>query len=461
MHRLLSLRRLLYVEPGPQVVIFDAPRMPRPDLFLRSVLIGTAALLAAAAPAPLPAQTGVDCARCHADPEFLVGKGGTPAEDALLYVPDSLLRVTVHAEQACTDCHTAFDDAFPHQPSATTATCGSCHEEADAGWMASSHARALAEAEDGPDCAACHGVHDVFAMDDRRAALHPLNEAALCGECHADPEIVETYFTDPADSIGRAAVDSYHETVHGLAITEDGLNVSATCSDCHRGHLVLPSDSLRSSVHPDSIPTTCGTCHEGVLETFWTSAHGTALREGTESEDGHSPPTCTTCHSSHEIVAPVEAWKADVIEECGTCHERAYETYFHTHHGKVTRLGSELAAKCSDCHTPHQNLPVDDPASSISLVNRLDTCAECHAGASAGFASYFVHADDTDREAYPQVYWPRLAMSLLLWGVFAFFGLHSVLWLGRSLMGSPVPAEAPEGPGEESTPGDGPGGRGP
>jgi hypothetical protein len=168
-----------------------------------------------------------------------------------------------------------------------------------------------------------------------------------------------------------------------------------------------------------------------------------------------------------------------VIEECGVCHERLYETYFETYHGKVTRLGGEIAARCSDCHTPHRNLVADDPASTVHATNRLETCAQCHGEATAGFISYLPHADHTDRERYPQLYWTWLAMTSLLVGVFVFFGAHTLLWLTRATLSRargagparvppaggragtiqpPVPETPPPGPANDATADTGPDG---
>jgi hypothetical protein len=150
------------------------------------------------------------------------------------------------------------------------------------------------------------------------------------------------------------------------------------------------------------------------------------------SAEGHEAPVCNTCHSAHGVAPTDQPWKAGVIEECGVCHERLYETYFDTYHGKVTRLGGEIAARCSDCHTPHLNLPATDPASTVHPSNRVETCAACHSAASAGFITYLPHADPRDRERFPLLYWTWLAMTSLLVGVFIFFGTHTVLWLIRT-----------------------------
>jgi nitrate/TMAO reductase-like tetraheme cytochrome c subunit len=372
----------------------------------------------------------VDCNRCHGDAVFVAGKKGSPGEDAALLVPDSTLLGTGHDSLRCVSCHLRYDDGWPHRPGKVTVTCESCHESVGADWAASSHA--VVAADDGPTCVRCHGVHRVFGAADSRSPTHSLKEAQLCGECHGDPGVLAAYFADPADSLARSAVDTYHETVHGLAVDRSGLVVSATCSDCHRAHLILPADSASSSIHRTNVPETCGACHAGVLEEYSESAHGTSLAE---AADGSSPeaPVCTTCHAAHGVVEVDAAWRTAVVEECGPCHQRVYDTYFGTYHGKVTRLGAEIAAKCSDCHTPHSNLPAADPRSSVHPSNIVGTCAHCHDHASARFAQYFVHADRRDRENYPQVYWAWTIMVSLMTGVFGFFGSHSILWLVRSL----------------------------
>lgn len=403
-----------------------------------------------ATPAVGAAQGAVRCERCHGDREFLSGKGGNAASDDRLFVPDTILHGTRHDTLSCGSCHTDYDAAYPHQPSATTATCASCHEAQQSDWLASMHAiRDGVVDPDEPTCERCHGLHRILGPENRESPIHPLNEPGLCGECHSSANILDAYFTDPADSVARSAVSLYQETIHGLAISQAGLIVSATCSDCHRAHRVLPSDSARSSVSRDSVPTTCGGCHEGVLERYRISSHGQAFLNGETGETGHEAPVCNTCHSAHGVAPPDQTWKAGVIEECGICHERLYETYFDTYHGKVTRLGSGIAARCSDCHTAHLNLPADDPASTVNPVNRVETCSQCHEQASASFVAYIPHADDQDRERFPQLYWTWLAMTTLLAGVFVFFGVHTLLWLVRSsidrVRGGPAALRLPGG----------------
>jgi len=99
---------------------------------------------------------------------------------------------------------------------------------------------------------------------------------------------------------------------------------------------------------------------EGVDE----SAHGVLWREG---KDG---PVCNTCHEAHAIQDPTTvAMRQHMPSDCGNCHEGLYKSFHDSFHGKATGVGHQAAAMCSDCHTPHHNLPETDPRSSIHPDN--------------------------------------------------------------------------------------------
>jgi len=154
------------------------------------------------------------------------------------------------------------------------------------------------------------------------------------------------------------------------------------------------------------------------------------------------------------VRAATEEWFVGVVDECGDCHEHLYETYFETYHGKVTRLGYGMTAKCSDCHTPHEMYATDDVRSSVHPNNLVATCARCHPAANENFAEYYPHGDPTDRENYPDLYWTWRFMSTLLAGVFLFFGVHTVLWIIRLMI------DRARGVGHGGVPGSGTGGPG-
>lgn len=387
-------------------------------------------LLAVASAARPQDPQAVACAKCHGNRQFLFAGGEPDGPAARLYVPDSLIRGSVHGRLGCTGCHPGFGAGFPHRVQETVLRCESCHPQVGRDWAASIHAANLEG--DAATCVECHGSHTVHRVDDRRSPTHPLNVAELCGRCHADERIIGTYFASSDRRQAQTAVSEYFGTVHGAALTRDGLVVSATCNDCHRAHDVLPHDSPESSINRANVAATCGTCHLGILEVYEGSAHGQAYRAEITTAAGHQAPVCVDCHSGHGIVRTDKSeWFIGVVEECGTCHEELYGTYFDTYHGKVTRLGFGLTAKCSDCHTAHNVRSPQDPESAVFPANLVSTCARCHPGANQNFVQYYSHGDHRDRERYPKLFWPWVLMTALLASVFGFFGFHTLLWFSR------------------------------
>jgi cytochrome b subunit of formate dehydrogenase len=123
---------------------------------------------------------------------------------------------------------------------------------------------------------------------------------------------------------------------------------------------------------------------------------------------------------------------AEVTHQCGTCHEDLSETYTETLHGKAYTLGYLKAARCSDCHGAHDVQKVDNPDSHVGFNRVVETCQECHPDANRRFTGYLTHATHHDKQKYPILYFTFWAMTSLLIGVFAFFGLHTLLWMPRS-----------------------------
>jgi thiosulfate reductase cytochrome b subunit len=208
----------------------------------------------------------------------------------------------------------------------------------------------------------------------------------------------------------------------------DGLIVAPTCNNCHGVHDILPAADPKSRVHKERVAKTCGTCHVLVEEVYEKSIHGQLL-----AQFDQRGPVCNTCHTSHQIVDPSSPqFRLQADERCGSCHQDRLENYRETFHGKAMALGRGSVATCYDCHGHHDVQMSSHPASHVGPANREATCRKCHAGAGANFAGYIVHADHTDKERYPLLYWVYFFMTLLLLGTFVFFAIHSLLWLFRS-----------------------------
>lgn len=152
-------------------------------------------------------------------------------------------------------------------------------------------------------------------------------------------------------------------------------------------------------------------------------------------ESVHGIFPCTACHLN--VVSYPHGTDArrtlSLIEQCGNCHPDQMKTYRKTYHGKVTRLGYAAPAKCSDCHGSHNIARIADKASLLSEQNILSTCGKCHPRATIGFTKFYAHADETNREKYPILFYTYVFMTALLIGVFTFFFTHTFLWAYRSL----------------------------
>jgi hypothetical protein len=272
----------------------------------------------------------------------------------------------------------------------------------------------------GATCASCHGAHDIRRSTDPASRTHHLRVAATCGACHG-PKGAAT---------GAPSVAAHFEdSIHGQALTRQGLIVAPNCASCHGAHEIRPKTDAASTVNRQNVVATCTACHAGIRPLYERSVHAQAVQAGNPLA-----PVCSDCHTAHDI-GPVhaEAWQLGIIRECGTCHEQSLRTYRDTFHGKVTELGFTRVAKCADCHGAHDILPESDPVSAVSPARRLATCQQCHPGANANFAKYDPHADPGDRARNPTLYYASTFMKTLLGAVFLFFGIHTLLWFPRSL----------------------------
>ena len=320
----------------------------------------------------------------------------------------------VHADVTCIECHTnvtAEHEDKDLEPLTDEESCLECH-----GSIGRSIKRSVHGGEAG--CNDCHGdPHDIREAADLASAVSKVNQIQQCGACHDDPPEL---------------VGGFLASEHGSALLLSGLINAPTCSDCHGDHRIMETEAGRAPTAHQNSPEMCGSCHTILFEEWKDqSAHGLAWQE---DEEG---PVCVDCHASHQIVDPstYDARHAGA-QNCGTCHEDYLTTFRDSFHGQALHLGMTEGATCADCHTPHKNLAADNPASSVHPDNVLDTCGNCHDNVTPAFATFDPHSDPTDPEDNYYVYIVYVFMMSLLIGVFAFFGIHDLLWLQRSLVGT-------------------------
>lgn len=396
--------------------------------FVRAFLVAmlfAAGTLVHAQGAPKDAAPGPNdgCLMCHGDASAKSAAGKSIAVDA------SKFGASVHGSMSlpCASCHADVKEGvFPHGE-VKPAQCESCHEQAVKDYAVTAHGVARTGGQQAAArCSDCHGSHDIVKRDNPASRVSRENLEATCAACHGNEALIQK-----ANMPGGNVASKFHDSIHGQAMANKTAAHAAvpTCTSCHGAHDLRGKDDPKSKVARGNVATTCATCHMNV-KAEWEQSHHGKLRQASVMQ----APGCTDCHSTHEIAQHRDPkFVLAVTDRCGTCHADFASTYRDTFHGQVTQLGYVQIATCASCHGAHSVLPKDDPLSKVSAQNRLATCQQCHPKANANFVSYDPHANRHSRDSGQILFYTGKFMDLLLLGVFAVFGVHTLLWFVRSL----------------------------
>jgi predicted CXXCH cytochrome family protein len=360
---------------------------------------------------PLQGIAQPECLACHGDKTMQDSSGHSIAVDG------DKFSSSIHGSLQCNNCHADIKQ-YPHPDHIAKVDCKSCHADEAAKLTGSVHS----SSKEHP-CTSCHGsAHEIFPKSDSRSAVYPLNIPKTCGQCHSDGAM--------ATKRGLPSVyPHYMDSIHGFALSKEGLLVAANCQSCHGSHGILSHSDPQSPTFKANIPKTCGTCHAKINDDYQGGSHGHAVAAG-----NFKAPVCTDCHTAHAILQPTEsAFRMQSTPICGSCHKEKLSTYRDTFHSQLGSLGGYVeTARCWDCHGAHEIYPTADSRSPINKVNLVTTCGKCHAGANVSFVQYQPHANAHDRRLNPALFYVRLFMNLLLVSVLTFFVVHTILWLIRS-----------------------------
>ncbi|MDA3859931.1 MAG: hypothetical protein PF445_01780 [Melioribacteraceae bacterium] len=365
------------------------------------------------------------CMGCHNDKNISKTRNG---EKISLFVDIDEHNNSAHKDNSCVKCHsnvTTKND--PICKDSGIVDCSSCHAKQVEDYVSSQHGKLHAVGDKkAAYCTDCHGKHNTLKKANLDSPTFVRNIPSLCEKCHNYSDKVSG---NAAIKAKEGLSDMYAMSIHGKGLLESGLTVTATCADCHSAHKELPASDTLSTVHPDNIPKTCAKCHLGIYEKFKKSIHSPEI-----TKTDKKLPGCADCHKSHSIKRVDKTdFRKGILEQCGRCHMEVTETYFETFHGKVTQLGSVKTAYCYDCHGSHDILPVYNPESKLNRANIVETCKACHENSNKMFVGYLTHATHHDKDKYPYLFYTFWAMTTLLVSVFAFFGIHTILWFFRAL----------------------------
>jgi hypothetical protein len=213
----------------------------------------------------------VNCGACHYRGRTF-GQG--PAIEYLLY------RDSVHAKERqkgnmkapdCASCHGAHDvlsrtdiHSRGYKLNIPEQMCGKCHQKELADWKASVHGPAAHKGDMNlPVCTNCHTEHGIRRAADPGSTVYATNIVEMCIKCHGDFGMMNQYGKKTEEA------ESYYESFHGVA-TKFGEKNIAHCASCHGYHLIKPRSDPASSINPVNVAATCGQpeCHPGASANF-------------------------------------------------------------------------------------------------------------------------------------------------------------------------------------------------
>ena len=164
---------------------------------------------------------------------------------------------------------------FPIFPHRKKSACRNCHGGIEADYSQSVHATVWDKEKKlkYPACLECHGnAHAILAKTDAKSPVYPLNLPRTCGRCHGSPEMARRYGITNVYAL-------YIDSIHGFALTQDGLLVAASCASCHGAHRILSTNDPQSRTYRKNVPATCGSCHADIEDALlrgrtWQGAQG-------------------------------------------------------------------------------------------------------------------------------------------------------------------------------------------
>ncbi len=275
-------------------------------------------------------------------------------------------------------------------------------------------------AAEGLTCVSCHTDIAGFPHPEvkaQNAREYTIQQVSLCKQCHTEQ------FEKSMDSVHQKALDA-------------GNANAAVCIDCHNPHQQSRlKDPQTGQTLPEMrvlIPQTCARCHSSIYNTYRNSVHGTALTE----ENNPDVPTCIDCHGIHNIPNPTTAqFRNDIPLLCARCHTdpkrmskyglstEVLNTYVADFHGTTITLFEKVSASqpsnkavCIDCHGIHDISRVNDPQTGIAIKqNLLLRCQRCHPDATTEtFTDAWLGHYIPNPQKYPLIYYVNLFYKIFI-----------------------------------------------
>lgn len=277
----------------------------------------------------------------------------------------------------------------------------------------------------------------------------------VCQDCHRGYEQVphpavnvatyRDYTIARYETCKRCHFANYTKTLDSIhfQVLSGGNLQAPLCTDCHGSHDVHSPSRPRSR-----IAQTCAQCHADTYATYRESVHGQALVD----EENQDVPTCTYCHGVHSIRDPrLPSAHLEIPQLCGSCHADAermdkyglstnvLSTYLRDFHGVTVGLARKQGpdilsyeAVCTDCHGIHNIVSTELPSSPVLKENLLETCRQCHPGASESFPQAWLSHYEPSLSRAPLVLLVKVFYRIFIPVVVVGLSIQVVINLWRS-----------------------------
>lgn len=251
------------------------------------------------------------------------------------------------------------------------------------------------------DCLVCHEDRELKAESGKplfvdlavfRVSIHGRADLS-CVDCHQDlagvkdfPHLSSLKAVDCSLCHDQAARE-FGQSVHALAGQASAGRLAVNCRDCHGTHDIKARDDFGSPVFPLNLPATCERCHLEKIDTargpdfirqYRESIHFKALDKSGLTMSAN----CSNCHGAHDTRKVTDTLslvsRKNIIQTCGRCHVGIRRAYLEGVHGKDYVKGIKDVPVCTDCHSEHDILSIQDLKSKVYATKIAELCVRCH-----------------------------------------------------------------------------------
>lgn len=225
-----------------------------------------------------------------------------------------------------------------------------------------------------------------------------------CLVCHSDENMSRL-------TAGRNVSYYINEEVLDRSVHKD-----ISCLACHTD-FTYGTPHRRNADWRKTASNSCKGCHKNVYQRYISSAHGSKAPE-------KKRPVCADCHGSHAIGArpttqtvssllyggggPAAEFHLSGMKTCGRCHRKWADSYSDYYHGAAYKNGAHDAPACWDCHGSHKIYGVKSKNPTVSEMDLVEACGQCHTDVTKDFLSYTPMIHGSDKIRGENVLWRKL-----------------------------------------------------